>query len=336
MKITGTMRIKAALRGEKLDRVPYSFWTHLPLIDLDPVRLAEETYRFYKTYDLDFIKNMPNGMFSIEDFGCVSDYAKVPHGGVAEIVKYGIESPDDWTRLVEPDVTDGALGRELDSLELLLDKVKGEAPVVVTIFTPLTTASKLCGPLMLKHIKQYPEQVKAGLELITRVTVNFAKEALRRGCAGVFCANQMATYSQLTEEEYIQFGVPYDKQVLNSISNDSWFNILHIHGTDIMHKLLIDYPVHAFNWHIWETAPSVSEFIKLVPDKTIVGGLQRFHITNGRMEDLRHEIKEVSGLVNNNKLILAPGCVIRYPVRQAVLEELTGEIIRSTGTVAEK
>ena len=37
-------RIQAAIRGEKTDQVPYSFWTHLPGIDLDPEKLAAMTY----------------------------------------------------------------------------------------------------------------------------------------------------------------------------------------------------------------------------------------------------------------------------------------------------
>ena len=64
-------RIQAAIAGEKPDKLPYSFWTHLPGIDLNPELLAEKkTYEFYKKYDIDFIKTMNNGMYAIEDFGC--------------------------------------------------------------------------------------------------------------------------------------------------------------------------------------------------------------------------------------------------------------------------
>ena len=67
-------RIYAAVRGEKTDRLPYAIWTHLPGIDMDPERLANETYKFFKTYDTDLIKTMNNGMYAIEDFGCEIDY----------------------------------------------------------------------------------------------------------------------------------------------------------------------------------------------------------------------------------------------------------------------
>jgi len=64
-------RVEAALRREAVDRPPYGFWTHLPGIDLDPQRLAEETAAFAARYDLDFVKSMPNGLYCVEDWGCV-------------------------------------------------------------------------------------------------------------------------------------------------------------------------------------------------------------------------------------------------------------------------
>ena len=35
-------RVRAALRGEPVDRLPYAFWTHFPLTDLDPDELSKE------------------------------------------------------------------------------------------------------------------------------------------------------------------------------------------------------------------------------------------------------------------------------------------------------
>ena len=85
--MTKKERIKAAVSGQKPDCLPYSLWTHMPGIDLDPVLLAEKTYEFYKTYDVDFIKTMNNGMYAIEDFGCEVDYSDIERGGVARVTK---------------------------------------------------------------------------------------------------------------------------------------------------------------------------------------------------------------------------------------------------------
>ncbi|SDJ36493.1 hypothetical protein [Aliiruegeria lutimaris] len=53
-------------RLKKSDRL-FSFWTHLPDIDRDAEKIAAATVEFQKTFDLDFVKNMPNGMYAIED-----------------------------------------------------------------------------------------------------------------------------------------------------------------------------------------------------------------------------------------------------------------------------
>lgn len=82
--MTKMERIAAAIRGDDVDTVPYSLWSHLPLIDLDPVKNAEQTYGFCKTYDVDILKTMNNGMYSVEDFGAVADYSEIAGGGAAK------------------------------------------------------------------------------------------------------------------------------------------------------------------------------------------------------------------------------------------------------------
>lgn len=106
--MTKKERIQAAIRGEEVDRVPYSLWTHLPMIDLDPVSNAERTYDFYKKYDVDILKTMNNGMYSVEDFGAKTDFSDVPKGGVARITETPVKEPEDWLRLKPVSVNEGA------------------------------------------------------------------------------------------------------------------------------------------------------------------------------------------------------------------------------------
>ena len=80
--MTKKERIQAAILGEKPDKMPYSFWTHMPGTDLDPEAISQKTYEFYKKYDFDFVKTMNNGMYAIEDFGCTVDYSEIVKGGV--------------------------------------------------------------------------------------------------------------------------------------------------------------------------------------------------------------------------------------------------------------
>ena len=165
-----------------------SFWTHLPGIDLDPKRLAEKTYEFFRTYDVDFIKTMNNGMYAIEDFGCEIDYSEISKGGVAKVTKTPIHRPEDWYQLKCCSTESGSLAREREGLQLLVDKVKGEeVPVIFTIFSPLTIANKLSANTLRDHINEgHKEAVHAALKVITETTCNMEKRVLELGADGIF------------------------------------------------------------------------------------------------------------------------------------------------------
>ncbi len=313
-------RVKKALRGEAVDRIPYSIWTHFPIVDLDAAGLAKSTMAFYREYDLDFVKSMPNGMFSIEDYDCGCDFSEVPKGGVAKATKLAVTEPSDWEKLSDLDIESGALGRELKSLNLILDEIRGEAPVIATVFSPLTTALKLSGPNLMAHIQTDPEKVKTGLDILTSTTRRFAEKAIEMGCAGIFLASQMAQRDRMSEAEYSEFGLPYDLRVLEAVKAKSWFNIMHIHGDDILFDLLKDYPVQGLSWHVWETDPTVGEFVTADTGKCLVGGLRRFKITEGELPEIAKDISETIRQTGGRRLFLAPGCEIRAPYNAAAFE----------------
>lgn len=312
-------RIYAAVNLQKADRLPYSFWSHLPGIDLDATKLAEATYQFYKKYDLDFIKTMNNGMYPIEDFGCKIDYSEIAQGGVAKIVSTPVQSPKDWDKLSPCSITEGSLARELDSLKQLLAKVKTEhVPVAFTAFSPITIADKLCGKKVLEHIQQgHGDKVKHALDIIAETTANVAREAIALGCDGIFFASQMSSYDVMSPELYLEYGKPYDLQVLQA-AKGGWMNTIHAHGNNVMFELLSDYPVSVFNWHAWETLPAMDEAKKLT-GKCLMGGLNRTDITNCNRNAIRNQIYSAYQLTDGCGLILTPGCVIRYPLNDAML-----------------
>ena len=98
-----------------------------------------------------------------------------------------------------------------------------------------------------------------------------------------------------------------------------WFNAVHLHGEDILFDVVRDYDVHALNWHIGETPPSIADYRSAGGGKPILGGLVRGNITQrnraGIEADIARSVKETGG----RGLLLAPACVIRHPVDDATL-----------------
>ncbi|MDB5921776.1 MAG: hypothetical protein JWN13_712 [Betaproteobacteria bacterium] len=308
-------RVRAALRGERVDRPPYGFWTHLPGIDLDPLRLAEATALFCVRYDLDFVKSMPNGLYCVEDWGCICDYGDIERGGIAKVVQAAVNVLGDWDRLQHVDVTRGAFGRELEHLASLVERVGAAVPVLATVFSPLTIAGKLSNGLSRTHLDRDPDSVRRGLEVITDVTCAFARAALERGCAGVFLAVQEATLDAYDEAGYRRFGVPYDRRVLEATkAAGAWFDVVHMHGEDVLFDVVKDYDVAALNWHIGETPPSIARYREGGGKRPILGGLQRGYMTRGDRKGIAADIELAMAQTGRHGLLLAPACVIRHPV----------------------
>lgn len=323
-----TERIKAALAGEAVDRVPYAFWSHLPGIDLDALLLAEETWKFAQKYDIDFIKMMNNGMYAVEDYGCEVDYSEIESGGVAKIVSTPVNEYKDWDKVgtVSPDT--GSLAREIKSLAALLERTKNEMPVIFTVFSPVTTAQKLCGGKLLKQIHSGETGlIHQALEQIAITTADLARKVVETGGDGIFFATQLSSYDCMTEEEYLEFGKPYDLKVLEA-AREAWFNVLHIHGNNVMFDLLKEYPVHALNWHVWETDPLISE-AREKTSKCLMGGINRYSITENDKDALHQQITGAIEQSGGRNHILTPGCVIRYPLEEEPLSyvaQAKGEI----------
>jgi uroporphyrinogen decarboxylase len=313
-------RVQAALRGDPVDRPPYGFWTHLPGIDLDPVRLADTTAAFAARYDLDFVKSMPNGLYCVEDWGCACDYSDIARGGVARVTRPAVTTAADWRTLRPVDVTQGSFGRELDHLARLVGLVGPDIPVLATVFSPLTIAAKLSNGAHRAHAAADPDAFCAGLEVLAQVTGDFARAAMARGCAGAFFATQDATPAAFDPAAYRRFGAHYDDPVLRAMRDaGGWFNVLHMHGEDILFDALRDYEITALNWHIGETAPSIGAYRAGGGAKPIVGGLVRNHLTQRDDAAVRADIERTIAETGGRGILIAPACVIRHPVDEGTL-----------------
>lgn len=174
-------------------------------------------------------------------------------------------------------------------LKKVCSALEAERPILATVFSPLTIAQKLAGSLYRKHLETHPEWVAQGLANIAETMSNFIRATLDTGCCGVFFATQESSTQCVSRSVYSQFGVPHDTTVLAAAQN-GWFNVIHMHGEDVMFDLLKDYPVTALNWHIGETDPELAAYAATPGRKPVVGGLRRMALTSGDMDAIRADI----------------------------------------------
>jgi len=301
-------RLMAAIRGEPVDRPPVALWRHFPGDDYRPDDLAAATVAFQRQYDFDFVKVTPASSFCVQDWGSQDRWVGTLEG-TRDYTHYPIQSPNDWAKLRPLDPTQGALGAQLDCLRLIADELVGEVPFIQTVFSPLAQAKNLVGREWLPiHLRRYPDEVRAGLQVIAETTTRFVTAAQETGIDGLFYAVQHAQYGLLSADEYAAFGRPDDLEILDA-AQDLWLNVLHLHGTDVMFDLVADYPVQVINWHDRETWPALAEGQECFAG-AVCGGLQRWDVVvRGTPEQVREQASDAISQTGGRRFILGTGCV---------------------------
>jgi uroporphyrinogen decarboxylase len=294
-EMTRTERVRAAVRGEEVDRVPVVFWHHFRP-EGSGRRLADATLEFFdEKFDLDICKIMPDLPYPF------------PRGA--------IRSAGDL-RLIEPLDLDRSpfVRQRLRTIELLRDELGEETPIVMTLFSPLTEAINACGgrEAFLRYLREEPALVHAALATLAQNLGDAMARFIEYEADGIFFALQGATGEEqgLGEARYREFGRPYDLLALRGAA-DGWLNILHVHGDkDLLLDLVLDYPVDVLSWSDRLTGLSLRE-VRAKSSKCLMGGWHEFGaLSNGPAEAIAAEARDALEQTGGRKFILANGCSV--------------------------
>ncbi len=316
--MTKRERIEAALARKPVDRPPVAFWRHVPDVDHTAPGLAQAMLDFHRHWDLDLIKVMSSGVYCVEDWGCKVAYTGSPNGA-KQCTEHAIKHARDWARIEPLDPGAGALGRELEAVRLIARGRPDDAPVLHTVFSPLTIARKLAGDRLKDDLLRSPEAVFHALDAIAETVIRYIHAALAAGADGIFFATQTASLEILSRDEYLRFSAPYTQRVLDDIEGACPFTLLHVHGKDILFDQLASLPVQALNWHDRLTAPSLADGQRLFAG-AVVGGLSEWQtLRRGPGEAVAVEVRDALRQTGGVGIILAPGCVLPLDVPEAWL-----------------
>jgi uroporphyrinogen decarboxylase len=291
-------RVSHALKGEEVDRPPFSFWYHFGLQHGPGRKHAEAEVDFYRAYDLDFLKVM-------------NDYPYPLPAGLE-----AVESADDWRRVEPVSATDECWVEQLSALGFINDQIGGEALFIETIFSPWTTARRLTRAGNINEVRErHPEALFSAMDAIATSLANYARAAVERGAAGIFLSLGAATDDVMSEEDYKTWGRPFDLKVLDAVRN-AQFNVLHIHGRRIHFDSLLDYPVSAINWSHLTTPPTLVEGRRR-SGKAVMGGIDEAAAAHLAGPEIEKQISTALDEVGTRGLLITPGCSVATdtPVR---------------------
>ena len=317
--MTKRERVLATLGRKAVDRLPVSFWRHVPDVDHTARGLADAMLGFQRRWDLDLLKVMSSGVYCVEDWGCRVAYQGSPNGAKT-CTRHAVREVSDWAKLEPLDPGQGALGRELEALRLILAGRSDDVPVLHTVFAPLTIARKLAGERLAQDLRDHPEAVKGALDVITETVIHYAGAVAKAGADGIFYASQDASRDVMTEEDHERFGMPYSRRVLESLKGGPLFTMLHVHGQHNYFDQMAGLPVASINWHDRLTAPSLGDALRRFPGAAVGGLSEKETLLNGPVTAVAAQVADTIRQSGGTGVIVAPGCVLPLAVPDESLE----------------
>jgi uroporphyrinogen decarboxylase len=294
--LTPGERVRAALAGEHVDRVPFCFWHHFKP-EGSGERMAQLTMEFFvQKFHLDIIKIMPDLPYPAPESQLIQ----------ADQIRF----------LPHLDLDTPLFKEQLICIRALRSHIGNEYPIILTLFSPLTQVIRFMGKqTALEEVRRNPEPFKEGLGTIASNLRRLMEAAIDAGASGIFFSSMGATTTDLTREEYWDIGRPYDLEALAG-AKYGWLNVIHVHADpaqeddEIYFEDFIDYPVQVMSWSDRLTGPSLSEALTMT-EKGLMGGLaERGPLTHGGEIEIDYEIMAAVTQTKGRRLILANGCSV--------------------------
>jgi uroporphyrinogen decarboxylase len=290
-------RVDRALRGDDLDRPPFTFYHHFkrPTAQLE----AQDHLDFHRVYNTDIVKVM-------NDF----DYPQSSTGKWYELKS--LESP-------YPD--------QLVTLKLVRDGLNGDAYFIDTIYGPYMTAmilfqsqpqfaslgkSEEVQDEQIKSLHEFQQQNPAAwhnaLEAITQSTINHIRKTKEIGASGALVSIFNAENKFGSVADYERYTRPYDKRVFDALA-DTKLTVLHLHYLERPYlDQFKDFNAPVLQYSIKTSGIPISEVRKQY-SQPIAGGVDEIDYEKLTVAEIRKqwtESKEAAGA----KYIAAPGCSV--------------------------
>jgi len=295
--LTHKERVDRALRGEDVDRPPFTFYHHYkrPTAQLE----AQDHLEFHRTYNTDIVKVM-------NDF----DYPQSTTGKWHELK--ALDSP---------------FPEQLNTLKIVRDGLNGDAYFIDTIYGPYMTAmilfqsqpqfasqgkSEEVKDEQIRSLHEFQKENPDGwhdaLEAITQSTINHIQHIKEIGASGALVSVFNAESKFGSVADYEHYTRSYDKRVFDALA-DTKLTVLHLHYLERPYiNQFKDFNAPVIQYSVRTSGIPISE-IRAQFSQPIAGGVDEIDYEKLTTEEIRKQWKgarEQAGA----KYIAAPGCSV--------------------------
>ena len=296
-KLSHKERVDRALRGQEVDRPPFTFYHHYkrPTAQQE----ADDHLDFHRAYNTDIVKVM-------NDF----DYPK--------------SSTDKWYEL-KPLAS--PYPEQLATLKYVRDGLKGDAYFIDTIYGPYMTAmilyqsqaqyatlpkSEETTDEQIRSLHEFQQQNPDGwhtaLEAITQSTINHIQHAKEIGVSGALVSVFNAESKFGSVEDYRKYTRSYDKRVFDALAGTQ-LSVLHLHYLEHPYlDLFKDFNAPVIQHSVKTSGITIFE-IRRHYAQSILGGVDEIDFRKLTVSEIRRQWTEARQQAGA-KYIAAPGCSV--------------------------
>jgi uroporphyrinogen decarboxylase len=278
---------------KKQEYVPAAFFLHFDEVYHRGPEAIEKHLEFFRYTGMDFVKIQYEIAFP-----------PIPE----------IQSPADWAKM--PLYKEDFYEPQLKVVEGLVKEAKDEALVLITLYSPFMLAGQTTSrEVVIQHIKESPENVKKGMEVITESLMLFVKGCIRAGVDGFYHSTQGGESGHFDDHTPFNECIkPYDLTIMNEIDRSCVFNILHVcdyeAGYDDLTPFL-DYPGHVVNCGLKVGSEEMTpKRASAMFGRPFMGGMERKGaIVTGNENEIRDAAEKVLDDASD-KFILGADCTV--------------------------
>jgi len=285
-------RFEAAVNGADVDHPPCVVWVHFVTDALPGEEAARRHATWVRTYDWDIAKVMhdyryplPNGLETINNPADMMRFEKLP----ATIPNYT---------------------KQLDLMRALRKELGPDVPIIDTYFDPFQQVVRSAGMNKSALIYSNKREALHMLNAVTETVCGYMQELKKAGCDGVLYSINGAITPPgergIDDETFNTFLKPFDLRVCEAMQGMT--RILHVHGTHIDMKRVLDYPVEVFSVSDrLKGNPSLAQ-LRAMTDKCLMGGINESRIQERSIPEIREEMWDAFKQAGKKKFIIGPGC----------------------------
>jgi len=250
--------------------VPAAFFMHFDPVYHQGQAAIDRHLEFFRATGMDFVK--------------IQYEQSVPPAAL-------VRTPEDWEHA--PRCDEAFFASSIGVVEGLVKAAKDEALVIMTVYSPFMWAAQLAGAETLaEHLREKPDAVRAGLEIMTENVLTLIRGCKRVGVDGFYVSSQGGEAFRFPGTDLFQKYIkPTDLAVWDEVQS-CVLNILHIcdyAGAYDDLSPFLDYPGHIVNCSLTlgEQTLRPTDVAQMF-GRPFMGGLERKGvITAGSLDDIR-------------------------------------------------